>query len=291
MTAKMGARVGEAGEERARGFEEDDGASRCSGHGTRRWGSWRAGCSSLGYLERMRSCLAFDVKAISAEALTHVNFAFALISGCALSSFQVVGMASGDSDLLIGDWTFNDPPTQKNFHHGCVGREHQTTKWWPRPWPTCLCSPICRIRPASSWLRILQTLYKPLHNGSRGMSTMSYKRSANRPLGSRAPALINAFGAYLSKSRPQYQNFKDIQFQNIMAAGFGAAGDGIKDDTVAIQNFIQANTGCAIRFFEADVLCHHGQRPKVRKSTRSDPSSASGESPGCWRSRSQRHGY
>ncbi|KAJ7216702.1 pectate lyase superfamily protein-domain-containing protein [Mycena rebaudengoi] len=81
--------------------------------------------------------------------------------------------------------------------------------------------------------------------------TKGYKRGANTPSGNRAPALINAFGAYFSKSRPQYQNFKDIQFQNIMAAGFGAAGDGIKDDTVAIQNFIKTNTGCAILFFEA----------------------------------------
>jgi polygalacturonase len=36
-----------------------------------------------------------------------------------------------------------------------------------------------------------------------------------------------------------------------MAAGFGAAGDGIKDDTVAIQNFIKAVSG----FFDITIYC------------------------------------
>ncbi|KAJ7258913.1 exo-beta-1,3-glucanase [Mycena rebaudengoi] len=79
--------------------------------------------------------------------------------------------------------------------------------------------------------------------------TKSYKRGGNQPSGGRAHALVNAFGAYFSKPRPQYENYKDIQFQNLMA--FGAAGDGIKDDTAAINAFLQRFSGCAILFIEA----------------------------------------
>ncbi|KAK7039901.1 hypothetical protein R3P38DRAFT_2902374 [Favolaschia claudopus] len=96
----------------------------------------------IGYYEAWsyhRSCLAFDTSAISAETLTHLNFAFALIS----SSFQVIEMTSGDSDLWkkvtglkkrnptlkvflsIGGWTFNDPPTQKIFSN-LVGSDGNT---------------------------------------------------------------------------------------------------------------------------------------------------------------------
>ncbi|KAJ7225020.1 pectate lyase superfamily protein-domain-containing protein [Mycena rebaudengoi] len=74
--------------------------------------------------------------------------------------------------------------------------------------------------------------------------TKSYKRGGNQPSGGRAHALVNAFGAYFSKPRPQYENYKDIQFQNLMA--FGAAGDGTKDDTAAINAFLQRFSGCAI---------------------------------------------
>ncbi|KAJ7265334.1 glycoside hydrolase family 55 protein, partial [Mycena rebaudengoi] len=70
-------------------------------------------------------------------------------------------------------------------------------------------------------------------------STKSYSRGSNTPSGNRASSLTNAFGAYFSKSRPQYNNFKDIQFQNVMSGGFGVAGDGVKDDTAAIRSFIE----------------------------------------------------
>ncbi|KAJ7300594.1 hypothetical protein DFH08DRAFT_725187, partial [Mycena albidolilacea] len=74
-------------------------------------------------------CMAYSPEKISAETLTHINFAFALIS----NSFNVVEMAAGDTDLWkrttalksrnptlkvylsIGGWTFNDPPTSRIF--------------------------------------------------------------------------------------------------------------------------------------------------------------------------------
>ncbi|KAJ6534397.1 hypothetical protein B0H19DRAFT_442211 [Mycena capillaripes] len=86
----------------------------------------------IGYYEgwaASRSCMAFTPEQIPADALTHVNFAFALIS----SSFEIIEMTAGDKDLWkrttalkkdlpalkvflsIGGWTFNDPPTQHIF--------------------------------------------------------------------------------------------------------------------------------------------------------------------------------
>ncbi|KAJ7864454.1 hypothetical protein B0H14DRAFT_2736332 [Mycena olivaceomarginata] len=73
--------------------------------------------------------MSYSPEKVSAETLTHINFAFALIS----SSFKVVEMTKGDSDLWkrttalksrnptlkvflsIGGWTFNDPPNSKIF--------------------------------------------------------------------------------------------------------------------------------------------------------------------------------
>ncbi|KAF7378493.1 hypothetical protein MSAN_00276700 [Mycena sanguinolenta] len=75
------------------------------------------------------SCMAFPPESIPADSLTHINFAFALIS----SSYEIIEMTAGDSDLWkrttalkenlpalkvflsIGGWTFNDPPTQSIF--------------------------------------------------------------------------------------------------------------------------------------------------------------------------------
>ncbi|KAJ7864427.1 hypothetical protein B0H14DRAFT_3443479 [Mycena olivaceomarginata] len=96
----------------------------------------------IGYYEAWgatRGCMAYSPEKISAETLTHINFAFALVS----SSFNIVEMTKGDSDLWkrttalkkrnptlkvflsIGGWTFNDPPTQKIFSN-MVGSDANT---------------------------------------------------------------------------------------------------------------------------------------------------------------------
>ncbi|KAJ7488142.1 hypothetical protein FB451DRAFT_1226548 [Mycena latifolia] len=96
----------------------------------------------IGYYEAWaatRGCMSYTPEKISAETLTHINFAFALIS----SSFNVVEMTSGDSDLWkrttalksrnptlkvflsIGGWTFNDPPTSQIFSN-MVGSDANT---------------------------------------------------------------------------------------------------------------------------------------------------------------------
>ncbi|KAJ7241628.1 pectate lyase superfamily protein-domain-containing protein [Mycena rebaudengoi] len=82
--------------------------------------------------------------------------------------------------------------------------------------------------------------------------TKTYTRGALATTGNRPTNLINAFGAYFSKSRPQYQDYRDIQVLNIMSLGsLGAAGDGVKDDTVALNTFLSKYSGCAILFIDA----------------------------------------
>ncbi|KAF7354409.1 hypothetical protein MVEN_01129900 [Mycena venus] len=98
----------------------------------------------IGYYEAWangRSCMAYPPEKISAESLTHINFAFALIS----NSFTVVEMTAGDSDLWkrttalksrnptlkvylsIGGWTFNDPPTSNIFSDLAASADNTNT--------------------------------------------------------------------------------------------------------------------------------------------------------------------
>ncbi|KAJ7653050.1 pectate lyase superfamily protein-domain-containing protein [Mycena rosella] len=71
-------------------------------------------------------------------------------------------------------------------------------------------------------------------------------------LGQRPEALTDSTGAFFAKSRPQYQDYSDEQFLSIMALKeLGAAGDGVTDDTVAVNTFLQKYSGCAILLFEA----------------------------------------
>ena len=86
----------------------------------------------IGYYEGWavtRTCSSFTPEQIDVGTLTHVNFAFALVS----SSFEIVEMTPGDADLWkrttalkqqnpslkvflsVGGWSANDPPTQTRF--------------------------------------------------------------------------------------------------------------------------------------------------------------------------------
>ncbi|KAH9829398.1 uncharacterized protein C8Q71DRAFT_863325 [Rhodofomes roseus] len=88
-----------------------------------------------------RPCDVYQPEQIAAEVLTHVNFAFALIS----DSFQLTEMSPGDIDLWarttllkkrnsalkvflsVGGWSFNDPPTSTIFSQLVASAENTNT--------------------------------------------------------------------------------------------------------------------------------------------------------------------
>ncbi|KAJ7059263.1 pectate lyase superfamily protein-domain-containing protein [Mycena amicta] len=63
-------------------------------------------------------------------------------------------------------------------------------------------------------------------------------RGSYTPFGSRPQLLTLASGTYFSRSRPQYQTYAPGQFRTLMSSGLGAKGDGVADDTGAINAFI-----------------------------------------------------
>ncbi|KAJ6522087.1 glycoside hydrolase family 55 protein [Mycena vulgaris] len=81
-------------------------------------------------------------------------------------------------------------------------------------------------------------------------TTKRYLRGSHTPAGSRPQLLTDASGTYFSRSRPQYQTYAPGQFRTLMTSGLGAKGDGVSDDTAAINAFISQNSGCAILLIE-----------------------------------------
>ncbi|KAJ6459997.1 beta-1,3-glucanase [Mycena sanguinolenta] len=77
-----------------------------------------------------------------------------------------------------------------------------------------------------------------------------YLRSSYTPYGSRPAALTYSSGAYVTRSRPQYESYQPSQFATLMTSGLGAKGDGVSDDTQAINNFLSTHSGCSILLFE-----------------------------------------
>jgi glucan 1,3-beta-glucosidase len=62
-------------------------------------------------------------------------------------------------------------------------------------------------------------------------------------------ALLDSNGYIYSRSRTDYPNYAASQFASVKDNG--AVGDGVTDDTTAIQNFINKYWGCKILFFDA----------------------------------------
>ncbi|KAF7372867.1 Glucan 1,3-beta-glucosidase [Mycena sanguinolenta] len=81
-------------------------------------------------------------------------------------------------------------------------------------------------------------------------TSKQYLRGSYTPYGSRSEALTDSSGAYVTKSRPQYGGYQPSQFATLMTSGLGAMGDGVSDDTLAINNFLSTYSGCSILLFE-----------------------------------------
>ncbi|KAG9004242.1 hypothetical protein FRB90_011032 [Tulasnella sp. 427] len=71
--------------------------------------------------------------------------------------------------------------------------------------------------------------------------------SVNAP--NKPSALLDSNGYIYSRSRTDYPNYAASQFASVKDAG--AVGDGVTDDTNAIQNFINKYWGCKILYFDA----------------------------------------
>jgi len=79
---------------------------------------------------------------------------------------------------------------------------------------------------ANSGARLQQTLVTPTKPGS----------------------LLNSAGQFFTRSRPQYETLPASSF--ISVKSFGAAGDGVTDDTAAIQNAMNSITSGQVLFFD-----------------------------------------
>ncbi|KAJ7300747.1 hypothetical protein DFH08DRAFT_979403 [Mycena albidolilacea] len=103
-------------------------------------------------------------------------------------------------------------------------------------------------------------------------SSKRYLRGAYTPSGSRPNALIDGSGAFFSRSRPQYETYKDIQFFSIMAIGLGAKGDGVSDHTVAMIRSCRSilDTQREGRTLERSLLCLRYAAPQTSGTDRAE---------------------
>ncbi|KAG8714106.1 hypothetical protein FRC08_012359 [Ceratobasidium sp. 394] len=80
-----------------------------------------------------------------------------------------------------------------------------------------------------------------------GTSPRYVQANINAP--GKPSALLDSTGKIFSRSRPQYNNYAPSQFVSVKAEG--ARGDGVTDDSAAIQAVFDKYWGCKIIYFDA----------------------------------------
>ncbi|EJU01870.1 exo-beta-1-3-glucanase [Dacryopinax primogenitus] len=85
-----------------------------------------------------------------------------------------------------------------------------------------------------------------VYSGTSG--TPQYQQAALTPP-NKPSTLLDSTGQIFARSRPQYPDYLPTQFQSVKS--MGAKGDGVTDDTAAIQATFDQYAGCKIIYFDA----------------------------------------
>ncbi|THG99218.1 hypothetical protein EW026_g3098 [Hermanssonia centrifuga] len=84
-----------------------------------------------------------------------------------------------------------------------------------------------------------------------GSSSSFQFQQGNIPAPTKAGSLVDGSGRIFGRTHPQYENFAVDQFVSVKSQG--AVGDGVTDDTAALQAVFNNFSGCKIIFFDAGV--------------------------------------
>ncbi|PPQ70368.1 hypothetical protein CVT24_013143 [Panaeolus cyanescens] len=83
-----------------------------------------------------------------------------------------------------------------------------------------------------------------VYKNRNGQFVQSNIPSMNRP-----HSLLDSSGKFVSRGHPQYENYDVSQFVSVR--DHGAVGDGVTDDTAALQNILNKFSSCKIIFVDA----------------------------------------